>query len=353
MTSSIVPVIMSGGSGTRLWPLSTPTKPKQFHRFTSEHTLFQDSLLRFPKGQFAAPIVIAGLGHISHIIEQSNAIGYAPMAVLLEPMGRNTACVAALASICVKAMAADSLVLLAPADHVIAKPDAFLRAINEAKAAAKTHIITFGITPSRPETGYGYIEQGTAYDDHVSHISQFLEKPDLTTAQAYVDGGRHLWNAGIFLFAPEVMLNELERLAPDVLSATQKAFDKAEIEQGVHRLNAQEFARAPSISIDYAIMEKTNIACVKPCDIGWYDLGSFLELYNLAEHDANGNVFLSQGDSAKIVSVDSLNCLVRSESLPIGVIGLRDIMVIATDQGVVVAPLARAQDIKRITEGLA
>jgi len=341
----IIPVIMSGGSGTRLWPLSTPAQPKQFHALGTDHTMIQEAALRLSGGAFQAAIVICGTSHEFLAHTQLEAAGLPAQAIVLEPMARNTAAVAAVAAITGLSIDPDALLLMAPADHVISKPDVFRATVEAAAAMARSRIVTFGIRPTAPETGYGYIQRGEALDEGVFGISRFLEKPDLETAKAYVADGGYDWNAGIFLFSPQVMIEELKAYAPDVLKASEEAFASARVEGNTHHLNAAAFARSPSISIDYAVMEKTKRAAVAPCDIGWADVGGFSELWRLGAKDEAGNHIHGTG-----IPIDANNCLIHSASVPVSIIGLDEIMVIATASGILVAPLSRSQDVKLAAE---
>ncbi|MEI9905168.1 MAG: mannose-1-phosphate guanylyltransferase/mannose-6-phosphate isomerase [Asticcacaulis sp.] len=345
MSFRITPVIMSGGSGTRLWPLSTPDAPKQFHALATPNTMIQETALRLTGEGFLGPIAICGLGHLDLVTSQLAGIDSAPQAVILEPMARNTAAVAAIAALSVAESAPDSLVLLVPADHVIAKPDAFRAALALAAETAKDRIVTFGIRPAHPETGFGYIARGQALADGVFEIERFLEKPDLATAEAYVAGGRHDWNAGIFLFSPQVMLQELEAHAPEVLKASREAYASAQCNGVVISLDADAFAKSPSVSVDVAVMEKTRASAVVPCDIGWADVGGFAELWRLGDKDDRANHV--KGDA---ILIDAENCLVHSNGPVVAIIGLSDVMVISTPSGVLVAPISRAQDVKKAAE---
>ena len=347
MSIRITPVIMSGGSGTRLWPLSTPDAPKQFHALATPNSMIQETALRLIGEEFLAPIAICGRGHLDLVTSQLAQIGSAPQAVILEPIARNTAAVAAMAALSTQELSPGSLVLMAPADHVIAQPRDFHAAILLAANTAKDRIITFGIRPTHPETGFGYIERGDALSDGVFTIKRFLEKPDLATAEAYVAGGRHDWNAGIFLFSPEVMLQELEALAPEVLVACREAYAKAKRNGVVVSLDEEAFAKSPSVSVDVAIMEKTTHSAVVPCDIGWADVGGFAELWRLGEKDERANHV--KGDA---ILIDAENCLVHANGPVVAVIGLSDIMVISTASGVLVAPISRAQDVKKVAEAM-
>ncbi|ESQ88926.1 mannose-1-phosphate guanyltransferase [Asticcacaulis sp. AC460] len=346
MPNTILPVIMSGGSGTRLWPLSTPTAPKQFHALATDNTMIQETALRLVGDNYLNPVVICGQGHYDLVSEQLQQIDKPAQAVILEPFGRNTAAVAAMAALAGADLAPDALVLMVPADHVINRPGDFDDAIQAASETAKSRIVTFGITPSHPETGFGYIARGAEISDGIYEIERFLEKPDLATATQYIEGGRHVWNAGIFLFSPQVMLEELEKHAPEVMAASRKAYEGAERDEAAVRLNAADFAAVPSISVDYAVMEKTARSAVIPCDIGWADVGGFAELWRLGDKDGQANHI--KGDA---ITIDSENCLVRNEGGPVvALIGMQDVMVISTPSGILVAPLSRAQDVKKAAE---
>jgi len=341
----ILPIIMSGGSGTRLWPLSTPAQPKQFHALATSRTLIQETALRLSGPEFLKPVVICGRSHEHLALTQLEAIDLLPQTVILEPFARNTAAVAAVAALIGQEIAPDALVLLVPADHVITNPEAFRTALQTASATAQDHIVTFGIRPTAPETGFGYIQRNESLCEGVWSVRRFLEKPNLATAQEYVADGGYDWNAGIFLFSPAIMLDELGQHQPDVLEATRKALENAEITDRTRLLNPDDFARCPSISVDYAVMERTRRAAVAPCDIGWADVGGFSELWRLGDKDSEGN-----HTTGHTVLIDANNCLVRAEGPPVAVIGLDNIMVISTPSGIVVAPVSRAQDVKLAAE---
>lgn len=341
----ILPVIMSGGSGTRLWPLSTQSQPKQFHALATPRTMIQETALRLSGPEFLTPVVICGESHEALAIAQLDQIGLKPQAVILEPFPKNTAAVAAVAALIGEEIDPEALVLLVPADHVINKPEAFHAALRTAAPVAKSHIVTFGIRPTAPETGFGYIQRHEALAEGVWSVRRFLEKPDLITARAYVEDGGYDWNAGIFLFSPQVMLEELAEHERDVLEATREALEKADINEQTRLLDPDSFARCPSISVDYAVMERTQRAAVAPCDIGWADVGGFSELWRLGEKDPSGN-----HTHGNVVLIDANNCLVRAEGPPVAVIGLDNIMVVSTPSGIVVAPVSRAQDVKLAAE---
>ncbi|CAM3246031.1 mannose-1-phosphate guanylyltransferase/mannose-6-phosphate isomerase [Asticcacaulis taihuensis] len=351
MSNKIIPVIMSGGSGTRLWPLSTPSAPKQFHALATLNTMIQETALRLVGDDYLAPVAICGRGHKDLVVSQLAAIGKAPQGVILEPFGRNTAAVAAMAALAGQELGGQegdpgALVLLVPADHVITRPDAFHAAVVAASETAKSRIVTFGITPAHPETGFGYIERGAPLSDGIFEIKKFWEKPNLETATQYVQGGRHDWNAGIFLFSPQVMLEELSLYAPDVLAACVDAYKKAHRDGVIISLDEDAFGQVPSISVDYAVMENTSRSAVIPCDIGWADVGGFAELWRLGEKDDSANHVKGEA-----ILIESQNCLIRNDGGPVvAVIGMSDVMVISTPAGILIAPLSRAQDVKKAAE---
>ena len=345
---TIIPVVISGGAGTRLWPLSAPSKPKQFHALGREQTLIQQTVLRLadaPTLAAAAPILICNNKHLDLARAQMAQIGCAPGAIVLEPFGRNTAAVAMTAALIAQARDPDALVLLMPSDHVIADASAFARAVADAAPAARDHIVLLGVRPTGPETGFGYIEIGASLDGAVSAVARFFEKPDLATAKQYVASGRYRWNAGVFLFAPSVMLEEMRRFAPEVAAATSAALDQAVRHDEVIVLDAEAFASCPSISLDYAVMEKTDKAAVALLDAGWADIGSWNSLWSEGPLDIQGN--LTRG---LVELVDTENCLVWSEGKTVGVIGMKDVIVVQTDDAVLVLPKSRAQDVKVLVE---
>lgn len=346
----VVPVVMSGGSGTRLWPLSTEDSPKQFHALASELTMIQDTVLRVSGDEvvsFTPPILICNRRHKEIAAAQLTRLGLEPSMIVLEPFGRNTAAVAAMASQLSAELHPGALVLLLPADHVISDDFGFRTAISQALAAAQDHIVTFGITPTGPETGYGYIQSGTPLGDGVCEVARFAEKPDVATAEAYVaDGGYH-WNAGIFLFSPQVMLDEMRRFRPDIVEGALAALASAPRLGAMLHLEDAVFARCPAESIDFAVLEKTDRAAVLPCEVGWADVGSWSELWRLGPHDAERNVV--RGDA---VVMDSRGSLVWAEDRTVAVLGVDDLIVVASGDHVIVLPRARAQDVKKVVERL-
>ena len=349
--AKVIPVIMSGGSGSRLWPLSTDARPKQFQAIDGDLTLIQQTALRFVgEGdvEFLAPVIICNARHLELVEEQFAAIGLAPSAIVLEPVARNTAAVAGVAALAAREIDPEALVLLAPADHVMGAPEALRAAIGRAAPVAEERIVTFGIRPSGPVTGYGYIKRAEALGDEVFRIDRFLEKPPLEQAQAYVDDGGYDWNAGLFLFSPEVMAGEMARHCADVLLAAEAALGLAAREGRVVRLDADAFGRSPSFSVDYAVMEPTDRAAVAPCDPRWSDIGSWSELWKHLPRDAAGNAALNG------FSVDSSNTLVwASGGPPVAVVGLENVLVVSTPEGVLVVARDKDQDVRKVHPELA
>jgi len=341
----IIPVILSGGAGSRLWPLSTQTKPKQFHALVGPVSMFRQTLRRVAANQdaqFGAPLVICGLSHLDPVSEELANENVVDATIVLEPKPRNTAPALAVAALIQAERDPDALMLILPADHVIACPERLHQACLDAcPAAIDGRIVTFAVTPTAPETGYGYIKTGHALGEGVFAVEAFREKPDLATAEAYLADGQYAWNAGIFFFKASAFLAELGIHAPEVLNAAREALVSSRREAGCIYLKEADFQKAPSISVDYAVMERTDHAAVVPVDMGWSDVGSFLTLWDLAEKDADANV--SQGTTALF---DTQGCLVRSEDVPVALIGVEDLVVIATAQGILVMHKDRAQDVR-------
>ena len=348
MKHRIIPAIMSGGSGSRLWPASTEQKPKQFHPLGGAGTLIAETALRV-RGEnaalsFSEPIILCNVAHADLVAEQMAEIGASPAAIVLEPFGRNTAAAAAVAAALAAEIDPDALVLLLPADHVIADRAAFVAAIERAAPFAKARILTFGITPSRPETGYGYIRSGAALAAGVYEIESFREKPNAAIAQAYLDEGGYCWNAGMFLFSPGMLLSEFDASA-DIREHALAALKHAVRAGDRIALDAAAFAQAPSQPLDIAVMEKTAKAAVAPCDMGWADIGSWDEIWRLSPHDAEGNAV-----HGRVCKMDASGNLLRSDGPKICVAGVSDLVVVATADAVVIVPRARAQDVKLLRD---
>jgi len=345
---AIVPVILSGGSGTRLWPFSRSLYPKQLQALYSERSMLQETALRVSGDGFADPVIICNNEHRFIIAEHMLEIGISPRTIMLEPVGRNTAPAAAVAALLLAEQDPDALMLLLPSDHLVTLPDVFIRACESArKAAVAGNLVTFGIQPRGPETGYGYIQQGIPLVDieDVFSVARFVEKPDEQTAQSYLDIGGYSWNSGMFLFKVSTFLAELERLQTDMLVACREAISKASSDLDFMRLDKNSFEQVPANSIDYAVMEHTDKAAIVPVDIGWNDVGSWSELWHVSEKDNDGNV--CQGD---VVSMDVHNSYIRTSGPLTAVIGVRDLIVVATDDAILVLPQDRAQDVKGIVD---
>jgi mannose-1-phosphate guanylyltransferase/mannose-6-phosphate isomerase len=348
--AKLQPVLLSGGSGTRLWPLSREAYPKQFLALAGEDTMLQATWLRVAGiAADAVPIVVANEEHRFLVAEQMRQIGAPTPAILLEPIGRNTAPAIAAAAFQAMADGGDPLLLVLPSDHVVRNGDAFHTAVRAAIAAAEQGaLVTFGILPTSPETGFGYIqaEAGAASGATVRRVARFVEKPDAATAQAYLDAGDYYWNSGMFLFRASRYLQELERFRPDILAATRKACEAAKHDGDFIRLDKDAFAACPSESIDYAVMERTDDAMVLPVDIGWSDLGSWSTLWDVASRDADGNA--TRGD---VIAIDSRNSYVHARRL-VALVGVDDLVVVETDDAVLVARKDRVQQVKDVVARL-
>jgi len=345
----LVPVILSGGAGTRLWPLSRELYPKQLLRLVAERTMLQETVAR-TEGLpgLARPIVVCNENHRFMVAEQLRELGTAPQAIVLEPQGRNTAPAAAIAALLVSGGAdADPVLLVLPADHVITDVPAFQAAVAVGRVAAESgSLVTFGVVPDRAETGYGYIRRGAGPGPAFS-VAKFVEKPDSATARGYVESGEYYWNSGMFMFRASAYLAELGRYAPAMLAACRAALAAAGRDLDFLRLPAQEFASCPSDSIDYAVMEKTDRAVVVPLAAGWSDVGSWAALADALPRDAEGNV--TAGD---VLTEDSSGCYLHSTSRLVAAVGLRDHVVVETKDAVLVAPRDRVQDVKELVAEL-
>ena len=347
----IHPVILSGGSGTRLWPMSRSLYPKQLLALVGEHSLLQETARRVTgDAEFAAPLVIANEEHRFIIAEQLREIGAAAEALILEPVGRNTAPAACVAALRLAEREPEAMMLVMPSDHAIGDLAAFRRAIACAAATARAgHLVTFGITPERAETGYGYISKGQPIEgcEGAFAVTGFVEKPDPATAERYVTSGDYFWNSGIFLFPAALYLAELERLKPEMLAACKEALAKAQSDSDFVRLDKAAFAACPADSIDYAVMEHTARAAVVPVAMGWSDLGSWDALWELQAKDERGNAL-----AGNVVAEAASNCYLRSEAGLVAAIGIEDLCVVATADAVMVAPRERTQEVKKLVERL-
>jgi mannose-1-phosphate guanylyltransferase/mannose-6-phosphate isomerase len=338
---------MSGGSGTRLWPLSTSGRPKQFHQLGAKRTMIEETALRLrgrhDSVEFLDPVIIAGEGHRQLVADLLASSGIVPSAIVLEPEGRNTAATAALAALVAGEIDPEAYVLLVPADHLVARPEGLVEAVSSAVPFLGDRIVTFGIRPSGPETGFGYIQQGEALAPGVHHLAAFKEKPDLAVAEAYVKDGRYSWNSGMFLFSPRVMLEEFSIAAADIREGARAALERADRKGREILLHAPSFAAVRKEAVDRAVMEKTSRAAVAPCDIGWADVGSWAELWRLSPKDGRGNAV-----AGSVLLEDSENNLVRTDGVHISALGVSDLVIVASGNSILIMPRDRAQDVKKV-----
>jgi mannose-1-phosphate guanylyltransferase/mannose-6-phosphate isomerase len=348
---SFYPVILSGGSGSRLWPMSRRLLPKQFLPLVSERSLLQDTVLRMQGVDGArAPVVVSNDEHRFLVAEQMREIGVQPEVQILEPIGRNTAPALAVAALYAQSREPDVCLLVLPSDHLIRDVPAFHAAIAAAlPLAAGGALVTFGIAPQGPVTGYGYIERGEPIpgSERGFRVRRFVEKPDLETAQRYVLSGRFFWNSGMFAFRPENFLVELQRFRPEILTAAKSAWEAGTRDLDFLRLDRAAFAACPSDSVDYAVMERTSASVMVRADIGWSDVGSWTALWEVAEKDSTENAVHGDVDLR-----DAEGCYVRAESRLVSVLGAKNLIVVETDDAVLVADKARAQEVKEVVDKL-
>lgn len=343
----MIPVVMSGGSGTRLWPLSRKHKPKQFLALFGEQTMFQQTLLRLRGiNNLMSPIVVCSDEHRFMVAEQLNELNIESPTIILEPVGRDTAPALTIAALQAEKNGDDPILLVLAADHVIRDLASFHHAVDRARVEAeKGHLVTFGIVPTHPETGYGYIE---AHEKgKVTHVKAFVEKPDSDTAITYVDSGNFYWNSGMFMFKASTLLAELEMYSPDILNSCRAALDLATQDLDFIRLQRDSFEACCAISIDYALMEKTKNAVVVPLDAEWSDVGSWSSLWECEEHTEGNNV--TRGD---VLLDDVSNSYIRSESRLVTVSGLDNVVVVETADAVMVASKEKTQDLKTLVKRL-
>ncbi|HET7883032.1 MAG TPA: mannose-1-phosphate guanylyltransferase/mannose-6-phosphate isomerase [Acetobacteraceae bacterium] len=348
--TQVIPVILSGGSGTRLWPVSRESFPKQLWPLISERTLLQETALRAHGDRFAPPIIVCNQEHRFLIAEQLRAAGIASPRIVLEPVGRNSAPAIAAAALLAAESDPDAVLWLLAADHVIVDTAALHASLATAvRAAESKRVVTFGMRPTAPETGYGYIEIGAALDDSpgAHAVARFIEKPDAESAACLAGDGQHLWNSGMFVFTARTLLEELETHAPDVLAAVRRAVADRQTDLDFIRLGVAAFTASPSISLDYAVAERTSRAAVVPADIGWSDVGSWGALWELGEKDAAGNVAV--GD---VLLENARNCYVRSDGMVAAVVGLQDAVVVVTEDAVLAMHRDHAQDVKKVVDRL-
>ncbi|MEN8219500.1 MAG: mannose-1-phosphate guanylyltransferase/mannose-6-phosphate isomerase [Pseudomonadota bacterium] len=346
----LTPVILSGGVGSRLWPLSRESYPKQLLALVGNHTLLQNTVTRLDGlADLSAPLMVCNESHRFLVAEQLRNIGVSPAHIILEPVGRNTAPAAAVAALVAIADDPDAVLLVLPADHLIANAAAFREAVAAGVPLAQAnYLVTFGIVPNRSETGYGYINATDFIEDTVAlSVKRFVEKPDLETALRYVDSGEYYWNSGMFLFKASQYLKELEAFAPDILQACRQAIDNAGEDKDFMRLETTTFKACPSDSIDYAVMEHTKGAVVIPLDAGWNDVGAWSSLWEVSEQDGDGNV--TMGD---VLSENVRDSYLRAEHRLLTAIGVENLMIVETADAVLVAHKDHVQDVKQIVSRL-
>jgi mannose-1-phosphate guanylyltransferase/mannose-6-phosphate isomerase len=343
----IIPVILAGGSGSRLWPLSRQHYPKQLLKLFGDKTMLQQTILRLTGlPELGAPIVVCNVEHRFMVAEQLNEIGLSDSAIILEPLARNTAPALALAALHAREIDAESMLLVLSADHMISNVEEFQRVVKVAEAAAvKNHLVTFGVHPTHPETGYGYIKTSQVSSDvtEAFAVEQFVEKPDLQTAQSYLVAGCYYWNSGMFVFKTDVFLSELQAHSPEVVASADQARTWAVRDLDFIRVDKESFAQAPNISIDYALMEKSNNVVCVPLNAGWSDVGDWKSFWDVSQKDVAGNSFI--GDS---IDVGSTNTLVFSQDKLVATLGVNNLMIINTPDAVLVADKSKAQEVKAI-----
>ncbi|NBO42056.1 MAG: mannose-1-phosphate guanylyltransferase/mannose-6-phosphate isomerase [Betaproteobacteria bacterium] len=350
--TQLVPVILSGGSGSRLWPLSRAQRPKQFLALTGDNSLFQQTLERVCdiEGHQAqlSPIVVANTDHRFLVAEQCREMAIEPMSLILEPVARNTAPAIAVAAMAAMQRADDPVMLVLPSDHTFSDVAALHRAVGVGLLAAQSgSMVVFGITPTYPETGYGYVKARKADDHGVHAVEAFVEKPNLGLARSYIEQGGYYWNSGMFMFRASVYLQELTRHRPEMVKACQGAWDESTIDLEFVRLNKEAFASSPSDSIDFAVMEKTNKAVVIPLDAGWSDVGAWSAVWQVQDRDTSGNAI--KGD---VLIESSTNSYVNAQSRMVAIVGMDNVVVVETSDAVLVMNKDKSQDVKKLVDQL-
>lgn len=342
---TIYPIILSGGAGTRLWPLSWGNHPKQFLKLTSNKTMIQETLLRLKGLELGTPIVSCGVDHRFLVAQQLGELGIKPK-ILLEPCAKNTA--PAIAAACCAAIKQDkeAVVIVLPSDHVIKDVETFQNAVRiAAEFAEKGNLVTFGIVPTFPATGYGYIKGGEHVAHHVYSLNQFVEKPCLEKAQEYLNSGEYAWNSGMFVFKASVFLDELCKHNPEMAKLSVKSYNTAVVDSDFVRLNAESFEQIKGDSIDYAVMEKTEKGMIVKLNAGWDDVGSWSALYDISNKDENLNVI--NGD---VIALSTTSSYIRGGKRTIATIGLDNIVVVYSDDALLIAAKGKIQDVKKIAE---
>ena len=342
---TLIPIILSGGAGTRLWPLSWGDHPKQFLPLVTDNTMIQETLLRLKGLEIASPIVSCGEAHRFLVAQQLTEIGINPQ-IILEPMAKNTA--PAIAAACCAALKQDkdAVVVVLPSDHVIKNKDVFAKAVmTAAKNAEKGSLVTFGIVPTFAATGYGSVKASGDESDGAYTLEKFVEKPCLEKAEEYIASGEYAWNSGMFVFKASTFLEELKVHSPDMARLAIESFEKAEVDKDFIRLDKESFGQIKGDSIDYAVMEKTTKGKIVKLDAGWDDVGSWSALYDISEKDENKNVV--KGD---VIALDTKSSYIRSSGRTVATIGLENVVVIDSEEGVLVADINKIQDVKKIAE---
>ena len=346
----IYPVVLSGGTGSRLWPVSRSQMPKQLMPFLSARSLLQDTILRLNGGdRLARPLVISNADHRFIIAAQMQELGIEPLVHVLEPVGRNTAPAAAVAAKVVADVDKDGILLLLPADHHVTDVDGFRDALAIGAAqAASGNIVTFGIVPQSPETGYGYIERGKRLDDGTTFmVTRFWEKPNLERATSFLAAGGYYWNSGIFMARVDVLVEEMGRHCAEILTKSHNAVAQSYRDLDFLRLNQEEFENCPSEPIDIALMEKTRKAVVIPLDVGWSDVGTWGALWELGSKDMEGNVI-----SGDVIAIDTADTYIRSDNRLIATLGIKDLVIVDAGDAIMVADRARVQDVRGLVDRL-
>ncbi|MGI9666568.1 MAG: mannose-1-phosphate guanylyltransferase/mannose-6-phosphate isomerase [Acidimicrobiia bacterium] len=346
---TIVPVILSGGAGTRLWPVSRANSPKQLHSLVGDRSMIQETVDRASGlDGLAPPVIVTSEALGPRVAHTLRAAGTDRFVLMLEPTGRNTAPAVAVAALSLTSNGADALMLVLPADHVITDRNAFSAAVQTgADPASEGRLVTFGISPTAPETGYGYIRRGSEISDGVFTIKEFKEKPDRSTAEQYLASGEYSWNSGMFLLSARSYLSELERLQPDMAQAAQRAWDAAAVTEDVITLEATTFGQVPSESIDYAVMEHTDLGVVVPADPGWSDVGSWSSLWELAVKDDGGNAA-----SGNVVFAGTSNSFVSADERLVALAGVNGLVVVDTPDAVLVTSVDQSQQVKDVVDAL-
>ena len=343
---TIIPIILSGGAGTRLWPLSWGDHPKQFLPLVTEHTMIQETLLRLKGLDIGRPIISCGEGHRFMVAQQIGEVSEYPPQILLEPMAKNTA--PAIAAACCAAMKQDkdAVVVVLPSDHVIADVPVFQNAVlTAAKNAEKGALVTFGIVPTFPATGYGYVKASGSESDGAYTLEKFVEKPCLEKAQEYLASGEYAWNSGMFVFKASVFLDELKTHNSQMADLAIKSFENATVETDFIRLDSESFGQIKGDSIDYAVMEKTTKGKIVKLNAGWDDVGSWSALYDISKKDENQNVV--KGD---VIALDTTASYIRGGNRTIATIGLDDVVIVDSDDSLLVAAKGKIQDVKKVAE---